>query len=146
MEPARASAIAAVVFASVGLLGGAAALSYAQQDTGQEATAAAGRHVKEHQGKQKDKHERAGRHDSADNHGADASAPGRAHADAMRAWARCVAAAASNADKAPVPPKTSCGDKPAPPGRAKHDRDGNHGNSGHATDPKARGHAGSPED
>jgi hypothetical protein len=51
-----------------------------------------------------------------------ASAAGRAHAEAMKVWARCVADAASGpkAAGAPVPPKLACGDKPMGPGRAKH--------------------------
>ena len=51
-----------------------------------------------------------------------ASAPGRAHAAAMQAWAHCVGEAASG-PKAPgqaMPPKLACGDKPVSPGRAKH--------------------------
>ena len=52
----------------------------------------------------------------------EASAAGRAHAEAMRAWAQCVAEAARGpkADDAPTPPKLACGDKPLGPGRAKH--------------------------
>lgn len=55
-------------------------------------------------------------------HAAEASAPGRAHAEAMKAWAQCVGEAASGpkTEGAPVPPKLSCGDKPVGPGRAKH--------------------------
>jgi hypothetical protein len=55
-------------------------------------------------------------------HAAEASAPGRAHAEAMKKWARCVAEAASGpkTEGAPVPPKEACGDKPVSPGRAKH--------------------------
>jgi len=51
-----------------------------------------------------------------------ASAPGRAHAEAMKAWAHCVAEAASGpkTTTSPIPPKTACGDKPMAPGRAKH--------------------------
>ncbi|RNM17467.1 hypothetical protein [Nocardioides pocheonensis] len=51
-----------------------------------------------------------------------ASAAGRAHAQAMQAWAHCVAQAASGpkAAGAPRPPKLACGEKPLGPGRAKH--------------------------
>ena len=144
MQPARASAIAAVVFASVGLLGAAAALTYAHQDTTQGRTTAAA-----HKDKQQDKHQDKAEHDGKRNgekgNGDDAPGAGRAHAEAMKAWATCVAAAASGpkAENAPVPPKAACGAKPAPPGRAKHDRDGSPGNNGHATKPKAHGHSGS---
>lgn len=50
------------------------------------------------------------------------SAPGRAHAAAMQAWAHCVGQAASG-PKTPgqqMPPKLACGDKPPAPGQAKH--------------------------
>lgn len=53
---------------------------------------------------------------------AESSAAGRAHAAAMKEWARCVADAASGpkAESAPRPPKLACDDKPMGPGRAKH--------------------------
>jgi hypothetical protein len=145
MQPARASAVAAVVFASVGLLGGAAALTYAGHDTSQGASTAAahGHHQDKHEGTQQDKQDKQ---DKADRRGGDdASAAGRAHADAMKAWARCVAAAASGpkAADASTPPKTACGDKPTPPGRAKHAADsGGPGTSGHHQRPKTHGHSG----
>ncbi len=55
-------------------------------------------------------------------HPAEASGPGRAHAEAMKAWAHCVADAASGpkVEGSPIPPKEACGDKPVAPGRAKH--------------------------
>jgi hypothetical protein len=61
-------------------------------------------------------------HTTGTEHAAEASAPGRDHADAMKAWARCVAEAASGpkAEDAPIPPKEACDDKPVSPGRAKH--------------------------
>jgi hypothetical protein len=60
--------------------------------------------------------------DTGTEHADEASAPGRAHADAMKAWAHCVADAASGpkAEGSPIPPKDACGDKPVSPGRAKH--------------------------
>lgn len=53
---------------------------------------------------------------------AESSAAGRAHAAAMKEWARCVADAASGpkAEGAPRPPKLACDEKPMGPGRAKH--------------------------
>ena len=51
-----------------------------------------------------------------------ASAPGRAHAAAMQAWAHCVGQAASG-PKSPgqqLPPKLACGAKPLAPGQLKH--------------------------
>jgi hypothetical protein len=52
----------------------------------------------------------------------DASGPGRAHAEAMKAWAHCVAEAASGqkSGEHSGPPKDACGDKPMGPGRARH--------------------------
>jgi hypothetical protein len=85
-----------------------------------------------------------------------ASAPGRAHAAAMQAWAHCVGQAASG-PKAPgqqMPPKLACGAKPVAPGRAKHQpptapgaaiapkgAPGSHGHGhagGHAKGPRGR--------
>lgn len=65
-----------------------------------------------------------------------ASAAGRAHAQAMQAWAHCVAQVASGpkAAGAPRPPKLACGEKPMGPGRAKHLASG--------TVPGHRGHHG----
>jgi hypothetical protein len=152
MQPARASAIAAVVFASVGLLGAAAALTYAHEDTSQHSTqgaATAAAHKDKHQDKHKDKAEH-GAKANAEN-GDDASAAGRAHAEAMKAWARCVSEAASgpNANNAPVPPKTACGDKPAAPGLAKQGgraRSDSPGKSGQHKGPKAHDDSGSDAD
>lgn len=88
-----------------------------------------------------------------------ASAPGRAHAEAMQAWAHCVGEAASGpkTEGQPRPPKTACGDKPVSPGRAKHETSATpetsaapgqaptqprgHGKSGHAKTTHGRGHA-----
>lgn len=136
MQPARASAIAAVVFASVGLLGAAAALTYASQDSSQHGSSVAA-HGNKHEDKAKDHgkgHDDKGSSDEA-------SAAGRAHADAMKAWARCVAEAASGpkAENAPVPPKTACGDKPMAPGRAKHGEHADSGKSGDHKKPKTHG-------
>ena len=51
-----------------------------------------------------------------------ASAPGRAHALAMQAWAHCVGQAASGPKTPgqPMPPKLACGAKPLAPGQLKH--------------------------
>jgi hypothetical protein len=144
MQPARASAIAAVVFASVGLIGSAAALAYAHADTTTSSSVESPGHGHGHGHADKKFHPKSDNGKAGKNNekSGDPSSAGRAHADAMTAWARCVAAAASGpkADVAPVPPKTACGDKPAPPGWAKHGRDGSPGNSGHAMKPKSHGH------
>lgn len=72
----------------------------------------------------KAKHDDHGKpqHPTGTEHAADASTPGRAHAAAMRAWAHCVAEAASGPKSGDHsgPPKDACGDKPVAPGRAKH--------------------------
>jgi hypothetical protein len=72
-----------------------------------------------------------------------ASTAGRDHAAAMKAWARCVAEAASGPKTAgsPRPPKLACGEKPMGPGRAKHLAAGGvtPGSSGH---PKTHGKSG----
>jgi hypothetical protein len=77
--------------------------------------------------------------------GGDNGAAGRAHADAMKAWAHCVAEAASGpkADGSPVPPKTACGDKPVGPGRAKHANGAAGGKSGDHKPTKTHGKSGS---
>lgn len=49
-----------------------------------------------------------------------ASGPGRAHAEAMKEWARCVAEHAREDRPPGVRPKDLCPPKPVPPGRAKH--------------------------
>jgi hypothetical protein len=61
-------------------------------------------------------------HPTGTEQAAAASAAGRAHAEAMKVWARCVADAASGPKDAaaPVPPKLACGEKPMGPGRARH--------------------------
>jgi hypothetical protein len=61
-------------------------------------------------------------HPTGTEQAAAASAAGRAHAEAMKVWAHCVAEAASGPKTAgaPVPPKLACGDKPMGPGRARH--------------------------
>lgn len=84
-------------------------------------------------------------HTTGPEHAAEASAPGRAHADAMKAWAHCVGEAASGpkAEGAPTPPKEACGEKPIAPGRAKHAPDDEvaPGRSGdHRPAPRGHGH------
>ena len=56
--------------------------------------------------------------------GREKAAPGRAHAEEMKAWARCVAEAASGpkTGERTGPAKEACGEKPIGPGRAKHGR------------------------
>lgn len=71
------------------------------------------------------------------------SAAGRAHAAAMKAWAHCVADAASGPKSTDqkMPPKLACGEKPLGPGRAKHQAAGST-SPGHSGDhPRGRGHA-----
>jgi hypothetical protein len=71
---------------------------------------------------------------------------GRAHAAAMKAWARCVADAASGprAPGSTTPPKLACPDKPLGPGRARHagatgpGKSGQHGSPAHGKGPSHR--------
>lgn len=66
---------------------------------------------------------------------AEKSAAGKAHAEAMRKWARCVAEHAQEDRPPGVRPKDLCPPKPVPPGRAKH----GHGPAGsHGKDGKTR--------
>jgi hypothetical protein len=69
-----------------------------------------------------DRHEKSGHEKSGQERADEASAAGRAHAEAMKEWARCVAEAAAGpkADGDTTPPKEACGDKPIGPGRAKN--------------------------
>lgn len=71
-----------------------------------------------------------------DDRGAERRADGRAHAEAMKEWAECVAEAAKD-DERTGPPTAAC-DKPAPPGLAKRDAPPGHRmGSGHG---RAYGH------
>jgi hypothetical protein len=54
-------------------------------------------------------------------HGQEMSAPGRAHAKAMQAWAGCVSGYPNKADG--FDPEEACGLKPVPPGHQKHRHD-----------------------
>ena len=123
MRPTRGSVLAGLVF--VAAAAPVAAFAVASGDDGDQPVSKSA-HARSH-----DKGEKAD--DAAGAEHADAaSAPGRAHAAAMKAWARCVADAASGQKSATPagPPKDACGDKPVGPGRAKHAGDGAPGRSG----------------
>lgn len=120
MQVSRTTALAALVLVALAAPVGAFALADDDSGSGvsQHAT---------HPGKAK--HEKHARHDDARHEDAegedradDASGPGRAHAEAMKKWARCVAEAASGPKSAKLtgPPKDQCGQKPPPPGLARH--------------------------
>lgn len=126
MQVSRTTALAALVFVAVAVPVGAYALAGDDSgpDTSRHATHAANaKHDKDHdkdkaEGKSNAGHDGRGKgSDRAD----DASGPGRAHADAMRKWAHCVAEAAGGqkSGEQTGPPKDQCGDKPMPPGLAK---------------------------
>jgi hypothetical protein len=85
-------------------------------------------------------------HTTGAEHANEASAPGRAHAEAMKAWARCVAEAASGpkSGERTGPPKDECGDKPVAPGRAAH-ADDESSTPGKADKHKAKTHGRSGE-
>ena len=137
MKPTRGTTLAALVLVAVVAPFTAYAVS-AGDDDGQPPGHSAG-----HAGKKADKLDHATGRERAD----EASTPGRTHAEAMKAWAHCVAEAASGpkASDSPNPPKEACGDKPVGPGRAKHALDHSDENPGHSGDHKpadrGRGHA-----
>ena len=120
----RTAALAALVLVAAAAPAGAYVLSDAADTPGgSHASPHAGKahHDKQHaEGADSDE---AGGDDSGE-HADDASAAGRAHAEAMKAWAHCVAAAASGpmAGERCGPPKDACGEKPMPPGLAQHQR------------------------
>lgn len=118
MTPARGSVLAGLVL--VALAAPAAVFAVASADDDGDRPAPATAHSTKHGHHDKS----AGPEDTTGSeHADDASAVGRAHAAAMKAWARCVAEAASGpkAGERTGPPKDACGDKPVGPGRAKHD-------------------------
>ena len=123
MQVSRTTALAALVFVAVAAPVGAFALAGDDSGPGtsQHAThPGKARHDKD-KDKDKDKAEHKERAKGSD-HADDASGAGRAHAEAMKKWARCVAEAASGAKSGDQtgPPKDQCGDKPMPPGLARH--------------------------
>jgi hypothetical protein len=147
MKPSRGTTLAALVLVAVAAPLTAYAVSAGEDDTRPPGHAAG--HDKH--GDKADKADRPG-HATGRERADEASAPGRAHADAMKEWARCVADAASGqkSSGATTPPKDACGDKPMAPGRAKHapgsgefdDPGDSSGRSGdHRPSDRGRGHA-----
>jgi hypothetical protein len=121
MKLTRTTALAALLF--VALAAPAAAFARADDDPG---TAHHAKHDKAERDKAA-KGDKASKPDHATGEvrADEASAPGRAHAEAMKAWAQCVGEAASGpkAEEQSGPPKVACGDKPMGPGRARHEAD-----------------------
>lgn len=127
MKPSRGRTLAALVLVAVAAPLTAYAVSAGEDDTRPPGHAVGhdkhgDKADKGHRADKADK-DKAG-HSTGRGQGDEASAPGRAHADAMKEWARCVADAASGqkSSGSTTPPKEACGDKPMPPGRAKHGR------------------------
>jgi hypothetical protein len=116
MKLTRTTALAALLFVAVAAPAGAFALAGDDGDSGTS------HHATHHE---EAKHDKAAKpkHTTGEEHADEASAPGRAHAEAMKAWAHCVADAASGpkTGEHTGPPKDACGDKPVGPGRAKHE-------------------------
>lgn len=142
MKPTRGATLAGLVLVAVA----APLTAYAVAGTDDSGPAghAAGDHGKGHAYG----HDKASKPDHAtgQEHANEASAPGRAHAEAMKAWAHCVAEAASGpkTSSTPIPPKQACGDKPMAPGRADHAErsDESPGKSGdHRRDDHSHGHS-----
>jgi hypothetical protein len=138
LRPGRGTTLAALVFVAVA----APVTAYALAAGDDAAPPAHGHaHDAHGHGAAADKHVDKDKAKKAD-HGTDradeASAAGRAHARAMKAWAHCVAEAASGQKTGDRtgPPKDACDDKPLGPGRAKHlsghkpGHSGEHGRSG----------------
>jgi hypothetical protein len=134
MKLTRTTALAALLL--VALAAPVAAFALDEDSTGRADTHAdGGKHDKDKdKDKQKKSDEKADNpnkgedkpgHATGRERAAEASAAGRAHAEAMKAWTDCVAKAASgpkDEDDA-GPPKEECGEKPVGPGRAKHESD-----------------------
>lgn len=140
MKPTRGMTLAALVLVAVVAPFAAYAVSAGDDDSGSPGHSAAA-----HAGKKTDK-AHGPEHSTGSERADEASGPGRAHAQAMKAWAHCVADAASGpkASDSPTPPKEACGDKPMAPGRAKHagasgDSPGRSGD--HKPADRGRGHA-----
>jgi hypothetical protein len=125
MKPTRATVLAGLVLVAGAAPVTAYAVAGGSNDAGSSHSSVG--HQKVHDQAAKPDH--ATGQDRAD----EASAPGQAHAEAMKAWAHCVADAASGpkTGERTGPPKDACGDKPVGPGRAKHaDDDAKPGKSG----------------
>jgi hypothetical protein len=137
MMLSRTAALAALVLVAAGAPAGAYVLSDSAGSPGAaHASPHPGNahHAKQHgQGADSDE---SGDDETGSEHADEASAAGRAHAEAMKTWSRCVAEAASGpkTGEHTGPPKDACGVKPMPPGLARHQAAG--------TGPSAPGKAG----
>lgn len=123
MRPTRGASLAALVLVAVAAPVAAFSLAGDADDAGTPSPSAVSPGNSDH-AKAKGKPSESTEPESEDGSGqaAESSAAGRAHAAAMKEWARCVADAASGpkAPDAPRPPKLACGEKPMGPGKAKH--------------------------
>ena len=123
MKPVRAAAVTGLVLAVFALPVTAYALAGTDDDPGTPPATAHTKHPKATAPADPAETEESDEAGDAGTEGPDAhSAAGRAHAEAMKTWARCVAESASG-PKTGIrtgPPKLACGDKPMGPGRAKH--------------------------
>jgi hypothetical protein len=121
----RTAALAALVLVAAAAPAGAYVLSDSPGGSGTSRHAAQADHDQQHKTGKPDK------------------AAGQAHADAMKAWAHCVADAASGrkTGEHTGPPKTACGDKPMAPGLAKHLAAGTGPFAPGKAGPKAHGHS-----
>jgi hypothetical protein len=137
MVQTRGSMLAALVFVAIAAPVTAYAVAADDNDTGPGNSS--------HSGKSHKSSDKKAKHSTGSEHADEASAPGRAHAEAMKEWARCVAEAASGpkTEESPTPPSEACGDKPMSPGRAKHADAGaaksEHGKSGDHRSDKSHG-------
>jgi hypothetical protein len=127
MKPVRTAAIAGLVLAVFGLPVAAYALTGSDDPSTPTTTHASSPAddddaTESAEPTEADETDEPGDDATGSGHADDSSAAGRAHAAAMKAWAQCVAKAAGQKKTAPRtgPPKLACGDKPMPPGLAKH--------------------------
>jgi hypothetical protein len=119
LKPSRATGLAALLFVAVTAPAAAFALSGdSDESDGSRTPPAAAGHSAKAKSDESAKHEQSGPEQSDE-----ASAAGRAHAEAMKKWAHCVAEAASGPKTGDYtgPPKDACDEKPVGPGREKHD-------------------------
>lgn len=117
----RTAALAALVLVAAAAPAGAYVLSDSPGASGTSRHAAQADHDKQHKTGKPDKADDQAE-DQGTEHADEHAAAGQAHADAMKAWAHCVADAASGpkTGEHTGPPKIACGDKPMAPGLAKH--------------------------
>jgi hypothetical protein len=122
VKVSRGTTLAALVLVAVA----APVTAFALADDSNDATRGAPHSAKADKDSKANKGDKPDKADKSEGkaRGHEKAAPGRAHAEEMKEWARCVAEAASGpkTGEHTGPPKEACGEKPVGPGRAKHGR------------------------